>query len=101
MEDNLQKAMEETIKKNIEESLKEVKESISKELKELKEDFQKKIDLLNDRLDSLEIEESSTVRERVEVLEKKTKYNDIDIEFLAGKFGIHEVNLNRLNKTQE
>lgn len=101
MEDVLQKAIEETIKKATEEALKEVKESVSKELKEFKEDFQKKIDLLNERLDSLEIEESSSIRERVKVLEKKTKYNEIDMEFLAGKFGIHEANLNRLNKTQE
>lgn len=101
MEDNLQKAMEETIKKTIEEALKEVKESVSKELKEFKEDFQKKIDLLNERLDALEIEEGSSIRERVRVLEKKTKDNETDIEFLAGKFGVHNVNLNRLNKAQD
>lgn len=98
MEDNLQKAMEETIKKTIEESLKEVKESISKELKEVSEDFQKRIDLLNERLDSLETEGSSNIRERVKALEKKTKVNGIDIETLAGKFGIHDVVLNRFNK---
>ncbi|MGF9891282.1 hypothetical protein ABEX78_21720 [Priestia megaterium] len=101
MEDNLQRAMEETIKKTIEEALKEVKESVSKELKEFKENFQKKIDLLNERLDALEIEEGSDIRERVKVLEKKAKDNETDIEFIAGKYGVHAVNLNRLNKAQE
>jgi len=101
LEDILQKAIEETIKKATEEALKEIKDSISKELKEFKEGYQNEIDQLNERLDLLAVEDSNGIRERVKVLEKKTKDNEIDIEFLAGKFGKHEVILNRLNKKQE
>lgn len=64
-----------------------LKEEIKKVEKELKEQLSQLRQEMNERFDQIE--------KRLDKLEKNKRDSNIDIEFLSGKVGVHEMVLNR------